>query len=277
MDATARGRAVVVGGGLIGVELSEMLRVRGLPVTFLVREETYLPRTFSGVESALVAAEIRRHGVDLRFGAEVARVEGAERVEAVTLASGDRVAADWLGVGTGVRPRVAWLAGSGVTVERGVVVDGHLRTSAPSVWAAGDCCELAAPPDGEPPTRPIWYTARLQGATAGLGMAGLARPYAPGVFYNSAKFFDLEWQVYGETDPQGRGEDATWTDGRRSLRFRHDADRLLGVSALGVRLRAETVTAWIAGGASLAHARQHLADARFDPELSRSLAHGRWT
>lgn len=277
MEATARGRAVVVGGGLIGVEMSEMLRVRGLPVTFLVREATYLPRAFSDVESALVAAEIRRHGVDLRFCAEVARVEGTEAVEAVTLASGDRVAADWLGVGAGVRPRVEWLDGSGVEVQRGVVVDDHLKTSAPSVWAAGDCCELAAPPGGEPPTRPIWYTARLQGATAGLGMAGLARPYAPGVFYNSAKFFDLEWQVYGDADPQGGGEDATWTDGRRSVRLRHDGGRLLGVNALGVRLRAETVTAWIADGASPDHARRHLADARFDPELSRGFAHGSWT
>ncbi len=277
MEATACGRAVVVGGGLIGVELAEMLRVRGLPVTFLVREATYLPRAFTAGESALVASEIRRHGVDLRFGATVARVDGTASVEAVTLDGGERVAADWLGVGTGVRPCVAWLAGSGVTVDRGVVVDDHLRASSPGVWAAGDCCELAAPPDGEPPTRPIWYTARLQGATAGLGMAGLARPYAPGVFYNSAKFFDLEWQVYGATDPQGRGEDAAWTDRRRSLRLRHDDDRLIGANALGVRLRAETVQGWIESGATLAHARRHLGDALFDPELSRGLAHGTWT
>lgn len=277
MEATARGHAVVVGGGLIGVELAEMLRARGRPVTFLVREPTYLPHAFTAGESALVAAEIRRHGVCLRFGAEVARVEGAGRVEAVTLASGERLAADWLGVGTGVRPRVDWLAGSGVTVRRGVVVDEHLSASAPGVWAAGDCCELAAPPDGEPPTRPIWYTARLQGATAGLGMAGIERPYTPGVFYNSAKFFDLEWQVYGATDPHGRGEDAAWTDGRRSLRLRHDDGRLIGASALGVRLRAETVRGWIAQGARLDHARRHLGEALFDPELSRGLARGTWT
>lgn len=262
-------RAVVVGGGLIGVELAEMLTVRGLDVTFLVREPRYLPRAFSETESALVADAIRQHGVDLRFEREVVSIEGADRAEAVVTTGGDRLAADLVGVGTGVRANVDWL-GDAVETNAGVLVDAEMRTSAADVWAAGDCAELRNPPEGVRAREPIWYTARLQGAVAGVGLAGRPRPYAPGVFFNSAKFFDLEWQVYGQSGADG--EDWEWTDGRRSLRIRHAEDRVLGVSALGARLRQETCTAWIAEGWSLRRALSDLDAARFDAEFTAPLA-----
>ena len=277
MEAAPVDPAVVVGGGLIGVELAEMLRTRGAAVTFLVREGRYLPRVFSESESALVEAEVRRHGVDLRLGAEVDRVEGAGHVEAVVTADDERHPARFVGVGTGVRPNVAWLEGSGVEVETGVLVDETLATSAPGVWAAGDCAELRDPPGGARAREPIWYTARLQGATAALGMLGRPLRYAPGVFYNSAKFFDLEYQVYGRADlddgrPADGGEDWEWTDGARHLRVRHAGGAVRGVSALGVRLRQEVCTRWIAEGWTLGDALDDLGAARFDGELSRGVS-----
>ncbi len=270
MERDTRGirSAVVVGGGLIGVELAEMLGTRGVAVTFLVREARYLPRVFSEAESALVAAEVRRHGVDLRLGAEVARVEGDERARAVVTADGERWAAGFVGVGTGVRPHVDWLGGA-VETGRGVLVDRQLRASAPNVWAAGDCAELRDPPAGVRPVEPIWYTARLQGATAGLGLAGRVRDYAPGVYFNSAKFFDLEWQVYGAT--AGDGDDWERADGARSLRIHHHDGAVTGVSALGVRLRQDVCSRWIAEGWPLDRALADLGAARFDPELTAPL------
>ena len=273
MEAATAGvdAAVVVGGGLIGVELAEMLRTRGTRVTFLVRDGRYLPGVLSETESALVEAEVRRHGVDLRLGAEVDHVEGTRRAEAVVTRSGERIGAGFVGVGTGVRPNVGW-AGGAVEVDRGVLVDGTLQTSAPGVWAAGDCAQLREPPPGVRAVEPIWYTARLQGATAGLGMAGRPRPYDPGVFFNSAKFFELEWQVYGATAPTGPGEDWAWSDGRRSLRVRHRDGAVVGVSGLGVRLRQAVCARWIAEGWPLDRALADLGAARFDPELSAPLS-----
>ena len=267
MEGSTRGvrRAVVVGGGLIGVELAEMLATRGVAVTFLVREPRYLPRVFSEAESALVEAAIRAHGVDLRLGAEVEACEGEGRVEAVRTTAGDRLGAEFVGVGIGVRPNVAWLGGA-LDVNRGVLVDAELRASRPGVWAAGDCAELRDPPPRVRAVEPIWYTARLQGAVAGLGMAGRPRPYAPGVFYNSAKFFDLEWQVYGQT--AGPGDDWSWADGRRSVRVRHVDGVVRGVSALGVRLRQDVCAAWVDGRWALDRALADLDAARFDPELA---------
>ena len=267
---------VVVGGGLIGVELAEMLRVRGKAVTFLVREDRYSPRVLVPEESALVAGAIRAHGVDLRLGTEVARVEGGDRVEAVVTTAGDRVAAGVVGVGTGVRPNVGWLAESGLEVDRGVLVDEALRTSADGVFAAGDCAQLRTPPPGEPPTRPIWYTARLQGATAAFGLVDRPRAYAPGVFFNSAKFFDLEYQTYGAATGEPPDGEANWavSDGRRSVRIQHRTDAgqaVVGVTSLGVRLRQAVCTRWVADGVDLGQARRELRLANFDPEFTRPL------
>lgn len=273
MERATKGveRAVVVGGGLIGVELAEMLRTRGADVSFLVRERTYLPRVFSEAEGGLIEDEVRRHGVRLRMATEVERLEGAGgRVAAAVTAEGERLAAPFVGVGTGVRPNVGWLDGSGVEVGRGVLVDETLATSAEGVFAAGDCAELRQPPADVRPIEPIWYTARLQGATAALGLLGRPRPYAPGVFFNSAKFFDLEYQVYGRTAfPAAEGEeDWAWTDGRRSLRVRHRSGAVRGVSALGVRLRQEACTRWIREGRPLRAALAEFEAAQFDPELT---------
>ncbi|GAB5537005.1 MAG: FAD-dependent oxidoreductase [Rubricoccaceae bacterium] len=267
---------VVVGGGLIGVELAEMLRVRGKEVTFLVREERYMPLILVEEESALVADAIRQHGVDLRLGTEVERIEGATQVEAVVTSGGDRVEAGVVGVGTGVRPNVSWLDGSGLDLNRGVLVTDTLQTSDPHVFAAGDCAQLRQPPSAEPPTRPIWYTARLQGATAAFGLAGQPRVYAPGVFFNSAKFFDLEYQTYGTATGEPPPGEANWlvSDGRRSIRIQHRTDAsqaVVGVASLGVRLRQDVCSRWVAEGVALADARRQLELADFDPEFTQRL------
>ena len=279
---TAR-RGVVIGGGLIGVEFAEMLTVRGIPTTFLVRDDLYLGASFTRPESDLIEAAIRAHGVDLRMSTEAERFEGGARpgrpgqaVETVVLTDGERLQADVVGVGTGVRANHEWL-GDAVETDGGVLVDLEMRTSAPDVFAAGDVAVLRDPPEGVAARQPIWYRARLQGALAGLGMTGHARAFAPGVFYNSAKFFDLEWQTYGAAggaDPAPGSGDWFWQgDARvssgRSLRIRHDADgRVLGVNALGVRLRQETCARWIAEGWSVDRAVGDLRAARFDPEFS---------
>ena len=246
-----------------------MLATRGVAVTFLVREPRYLASALSEQESALVAAAIRSHGVDLRLGAEVERVEGAGRAEAVVTTDGERIPADVVGVGIGVRPNVGWL-GESLAVDRGVLVDDALRASAENVWAAGDCAQLRTPPPGVRAVEPIWYTARLQGATAGLGMAGRPRPYAPPVFFNSAKFFDLEWQLCG--DLAGPATDWERSDGARSVRIRHRDGAVVGVSGLGVRLRQAVCSRWIEERWPLDRAVADLPAARFDAEFSPMLA-----
>lgn len=260
--------AVVVGGGLTGVELCEMLRARGLRVTFLVREPRLMPHVLGEEESVRVEDELRRHGVEVRLATTVVEIEGRDHAEAVRTTDGAHIACELVAVAVGVRPNIDGFEESGISLggRGGISVDEHLRTALPDVWAAGDCAEL---PGGR--IEQLWYTARAQGAVAGCCLAGQPRAYAPGVPYNSAKFFSLEWQGYG-VYAAGAGDRlrarTARADGQMLRLVTDETDRLVGMSSLGIRLRAELCRAWIARGLPFEEARARLPEARFDEEFS---------
>lgn len=270
------GAAAIVGGGLIGIEMAEMLRSRGIPVRFLVRERRWQENVFPAEESALLEAEIRRHGVDLRLGAELERALGdAEgRVRALRTRKGEEIACDFLGLTIGVEPNVGFLrAPAGLEIDRGILVDELLRTSVPGVYAIGDCAQLRRPPPGRRPIEPLWYAGRAMGEHLALTLTGKPSPYDPGVFFNSAKFFGIEWQVYGAARPRPEvDEDSLYwqhPDGGKSVRLVYRrADRaLVGLSALGIRYRHELCARWLAEAWPLARVVENLGAANFDPEL----------
>ena len=266
-------RAVVVGGGLIGLELVECLRFHGVAVTFLVREPWYWPAALGREEGAMAARAMRRHGVDVREGAAVASVarDAGGRVSAVTTTAGETIACELLGVCVGVEPQVEWLRGvtTAPAIGRGVKVDATLRTTLADVWAAGDCAEL---PDGR--VEQIWYSAKRQGALAGENMSGRPKAYAPPVYFNSAKLFDLEYTTVGAlTDaPDGAGSlYAEHPTRALSWRLVHGADdTVLGFNALGSRWDHAALTRWIEEERPLDWVRAHLREAQFDVELGRA-------
>lgn len=135
-------RVVVVGAGVIGAEVAASCREEGLEVTMLEAAPLPLVRAF-GPEVARIYADVHRgHGVDLRCGVGVERIVGTGRVEAVETTRGERIECDFVVVGIGVVPSVEWLAGSGIALENGtsggVVVDEHMQTNVPGVYAVGD-------------------------------------------------------------------------------------------------------------------------------------------
>jgi NADPH-dependent 2,4-dienoyl-CoA reductase/sulfur reductase-like enzyme len=284
-------RAVVVGGGLIGVEVAEILRERGLGVTFLVRERWYFPLALDRDESALVAEHMRSHGIDVRLGRTVQEiVRGPEgrvhAVELVTPRDGGRpeqIPADLVVTAIGVVPNTAFLAGSGVALAAngGVEVDEALRTTVPAIWAAGDCANVTWW-DGSRRPEQLWYTAREQGRSAARSMLGEAAVYRRGTFYNSAKFFDLEYTTAGlvpasilpDGTPLEVPDAERWfrrVPGRKETqRIVVRAGRVIGFNMLGSRWDHEALVSWIEERRPLEWVLQHLDEARFDEELSRN-------
>ena len=269
--------AVIVGGGLIGVEMAEMLHSRGIGVTFLVREQSWMEQAFPAAESAMIAAEIRRAGIDLRFGEELAAAlpdEGG-RVRAVRTKKGEEIACQFLGLTVGVGPNIGFLRGGELVLDRGILVDDFLRTNLPEVYAIGDCAQLRQAQPGRRPIEPLWYVARRMGETVAATICGKELRYDPGRWFNSAKFFDLEWQVYGQVPAHNPpGEDSLFwqhPDGRKSLRiqFRQEDQTVLGFNLMGIRYRHELCDAWIGQGKKLREILPDLAAANFDPEFYR--------
>ncbi len=274
-------QAVVVGGGLIGIEMAEMLHTRGVHVTFLVREETYFGNVLPREEAEVVGREIRRHGIDLRLGTELREIRGADgRVRSVVTTDGEEIPAEFVGVTIGVQPNVEFLKDSGIETGRGVLVSRAFETSAPDVFAAGDCAEFREPLPERRAVEQLWYTGRLHGATVAHTLCGRRREYAPGVFFNSAKFFQLEYQTYGRIEPDLRpGEETLYWEhpgGRHSIRITYEpgpggdgqaAGRVIGFNVMGVRYRQGVCERWIAEGASVEEVLQNLGAANFDPEF----------
>ncbi|MGA7303813.1 MAG: NAD(P)/FAD-dependent oxidoreductase [Rhodothermales bacterium] len=279
MEENTRGvdRAVVVGGGLIGIEMTEMLHSRGIHVTFLVREDAYMSYLFPKEESELIHRQIRRSGIDLRLGTEVDRIEAGPngRANAVVTGQGERIPCGFVGLTVGVRPNLTVTKSTDVETDRGILVDEYFETNLPGVYAIGDCAEFRTPLPGRKSVEQLWYTARMHGETVGLTIAGKRTAYDPGVFFNSAKFFDLEYQTYGHVPPKLPESQETlyWEhpDHTRSIRISYDRDSgaVLGFNLMGVRYRHDICAGWISQRASIHEVLPELGQANFDPEFFR--------
>jgi len=132
-------RAVIVGGGFIGLEVAAVLTKLGLHVTVLEGLPRVLARVTVPEVSAFFERVHREAGVDLRTGVQIQAFEGGDRVEQVLLADGTRIAADFVVAGIGQLPNVELAQAAGLAVDNGIVVDEYARTNDPHIYAAGDC------------------------------------------------------------------------------------------------------------------------------------------
>ncbi len=266
-------RAVVVGGGLIGVELAECLHHHGIDVTFLVREPYYWPAAFARPEGQMITDHIRSHGIDLRHQTEMLSIDVDDdgRVSAVATDDGETIPCQMLGIAIGVAPRVNWLRDTTTppATDFGLRVNRSFETSLPEVFGAGDCIEMEMG-DNRVRHLPIWYEAKNHGDLAGAAMAGDDVRYDPPIFYNSSKFFDIEYTTVGDVQDL---PDNTRSLYRRmpgeniSQRIVFDDDRVLGFSMLGSRWDHTVLSRWIDEGRSLDFVRNHLDEAQYDVEF----------
>jgi NAD(P)H-nitrite reductase large subunit len=277
MEADTKGisQAVVVGGGLIGVEMAEMLHSRGIAVTFLVRENAFWRNVLPAEEAALISRHLREHGIDLRLNTELNELlpDGNGRVRAVVTTQGEEIACQFAGIAVGVSPNAEMAKQSGIACERGILVNEFFETDQPHVYAIGDCSQYRTPPPGRRAIEPLWYTGRFHGETLALTLTGKRTAYQPGAWFNSAKFFDIEYQTYGDVKANAAEHERSFywehRNGKISFRAVYDAasQKLIGVNVFGMRMRHELFDRWLKEGRTVSYLIEHLADANFDPEF----------
>ena len=267
-------RAVVVGGGLIGIEMAEMLHSRHIPTTFLVREAGYMDYLLPEQESSMIGDEIKRHNIDLRLSTELKEIHGTSgSANAVTTSRDEKIDCQFVGLTAGVSPAVDFLGGSGIEVGRGVRVNEFFETSASNVYAIGDCAEFVDPAYGHRPIEQLWYTGRKQGKTVARNICGSRTPYDKGVFFNSAKFFTIEYQTYGIVPASDTelSQSLLWEDRERQklirICYNPSTNQVSGFNLLGVRFRHDQCEAWLKAGAPVDDVIGSLRKADFDPEF----------
>jgi 3-phenylpropionate/trans-cinnamate dioxygenase ferredoxin reductase subunit len=175
-EAVAGRRATVVGMGFIGSEVAASLTQLGVHVTAVFPGRNPLERVLGEQIGALIGAMHRANGVRLLAGAQVVAFEGAERLEAVVLADGDRVGCDFAVVGVGIDPEVPTVAGPAVAQDNGILVDEWCRTSAADIYGAGDAANHLHPVLGRIRVE-HYHSAGHHGAAAARSMLGSAAPF----------------------------------------------------------------------------------------------------
>lgn len=268
-------RGVIVGGGLIGVEMAEMLLSRGIEVTFLVREDAFWANVLPIQESELISRHMRKHHVDLRFGDELQEIISNEngKAKAILTKSGETIECGWVGLTAGVSPNIDFVKDTALETQRGIMVNLKLETNIPNVYAIGDCAQFHEPVAGRRAMEQVWYTGKIMGEVVAKTITGTPTEYNPGNWYNSAKFFDIEYQTYGWVFAKLReGEaDFYWEhkDGEKCIHFvfNKETRQFIGVNTFGIRLRHKVFDKWLTDKVSIEHILEHLKDANFDPEF----------
>lgn len=272
---TGISRAVIVGGGLIGIEMAEMFHSRHIPVTMLVREKRYWDMILPTEESEMVGRQILKHEIDLRLSTELKEIKGNAhgQVVSVVTSEGDTIPCEFAGLTAGVHPNVGWLKETILDVDRGILVNEYLETNIPDVYAIGDCVQIRNPKEGRNNIEAIWYTGRMMGEVVAHQVCGQKIIYDPGIWFNSAKFFDIEYQVYGQVPVSMPDNMDTlyWVHpkGEQSIRlvFRKESGTILGFNLMGIRFRQEVCEKWIHEKTHIETVLENLSLASFDSEF----------
>lgn len=272
-------KAVIVGGGLIGVELAEMLHTRKIEVTMLVREHAFWSGVLPDSEAEMISRHIKNHGIDLRCGAELDKIldDGQGNVSGIITKKGEQIDCKLVGITTGVKPQIEFLKDSKIETDRGILVNRMLETNIKNVYAIGDCAQQREAIGLRKPVEAVWYTGRMMGETVAQTICGRPFEYSPGNWFNSAKFYDIEYQTYGWVFSTKNKKDYEqhlhWkhSDDTKcmTIAFHKDTHEFLGINSFGIRLRHEVLDRWLNEKRDVAYVIKNLKEANFDPEFYR--------
>ncbi|HEX6022363.1 MAG TPA: FAD-dependent oxidoreductase [Solirubrobacter sp.] len=199
-------RAVVAGGGLLGLEAAYALHKLGLKTVVLERSHALLRRQLDARAGELLREYLERLGIEILVESEVEAVEGGSRLRAVNLRDGRRLETQILLVAAGIRPNVELAQDAGLVVGHGVVVDDRMRTNDPAVFAAGDVAEFDGQVSG------LWPTAVAQGEVAAENVAGGDKVYIPPVPVTILKVVGIELASLGRFDAAPHEESIVFED-----------------------------------------------------------------
>ncbi|GAB2593817.1 NAD(P)/FAD-dependent oxidoreductase [Spirosoma areae] len=298
-DTTGVQRAVVVGGGLIGIELCQMLQSRGIDVAFLIREASFWNSVLPPEESELVTQHIREHRIDVRINSELSEIQSdaTGRVASILTIDQEAIPAQFVGVAIGISPAIDFLKHTALETDQGILVNACLETNLPDVYAIGSCAQHRIPPEASRNgIEQGWAAGRMMGESVAKTIAGHQTEYQPGVLINSVTFFSIDYQTCGKganrlnwtTLPDYPGSEAIlpennldrtffWqskTKKNTTLRVNYRADTgvVTGMTTLGIRQRQDIWQQWIATGKTIKYVLEHLAEANVESEFFRQYA-----
>jgi NADPH-dependent 2,4-dienoyl-CoA reductase/sulfur reductase-like enzyme len=252
--------ALVVGAGFIGMEIALLLCELGVQVTQIEMLDQVMATMLDAATAEIAFNLMRSHGVDLRLRTKATAFVGNDMVSGIRLESGDVLHADLIIAATGVRPNLELLQGSGISFQRGIQVNQYLKTTAPDVFAAGDCIETPNLLTGELFVHAIFPNAVQQGQVAGMNLAGYAVEYEGAERMNSLKHLGLPIVAAGEKEGDTILRER-WDNTLRTIYLREN--RLVGFQLVGDIRAAGVLHALMNQKSDVSHLQSHLLEANF--------------
>ncbi|MCB1519582.1 MAG: NAD(P)/FAD-dependent oxidoreductase [Hyphomicrobiaceae bacterium] len=231
---------VLVGAGFIGSIILEALYLRGCKITVVELAPRMVARMMDETAGGMLGRWCRKKGVDVRVNTKVNGIrQGSDAPGAkltVDLSDGDAVPASLVVLAVGVRSNIGFLVGSGIETNVGIKVDNHLKTSAPDIYAAGDCCEGIDISTGKPDMLAIQPVAVEHGRLAALNMAGRATPHEGSLNMNVLDTMGLISSSFGlwQGAPLGKTAKLIDEENFKYLKLEFEGDRLVGAQCVGM-------------------------------------------
>ena len=270
--------AVVVGGGITALELTEGLLARGMTVHYLLRGDRYWSNVLDKHESLVVEGRLRAEGVTLHHHAELVEISGRNgRVNGVRFLDGRKMKCDLVAYAIGIKPCLELVQNTDLALDRGILVNEHLQTNDPDIFAAGDVAQAYDPLSRRSVLDSLWNPARDQGHVAGLNMAGRKTGYLKSPPFNVTRLAGLTTTIIGavgrghDEDVIGiaRGDSETWRDlpdaivaqsgfDINHMRLLIGEKKLIGAVLMGNQTLSWPLEKLIAGGADISPIREKL-------------------
>jgi len=279
-------RAVVVGGGITALELSEGLAHRGVETHYFLRRDRLWSQVFNDEEARLLEKTMRAHHIHIHYNTEVSEIIGDRRgrVREVRLKDGSTFKCDLLGVAIGVKPLIDVVRDTPIQTDRAILVNEYLESSVPGIYAAGDCAQVYDRWTQQHMVDILWPSAVAEGNAAGLNMVGQRHAYVKGSPFNACLLFGLHIATMGQINPRRGGDDAVeilqhisrgssevwytqprtygsaWAgDGENTMRLVISGDFLVGAIIIGEQRLADPLRYLIEQQVDIRHLREDLA------------------
>jgi phenylglyoxylate dehydrogenase epsilon subunit len=263
--------AIVIGAGLIAMHTAENLAQSGLQATLIVRRQVSLFAYFDGAAARMIESIFSDHGVTLATGSGISEISAANGGCQVTLESGKVISADLLLLATGVRPRISYLDGSNIEVDRGILVNEKMQTNVQDVWAAGDVAQAPGFFDAGKTINATLPNASVQGRIAGMDMVKdpALKPYLGSSGLNTFNFFghhgfSLGLATVTESTDEIEVNTVYLPSSQRYQKLVFKNNRLVGVSAINAELDPGILRELIQRQVDLAEVKERFASAPLD-------------
>jgi len=263
--------AIVIGAGLIAMHTAENLAQSGLQATLIVRRQVSLFAYFDGAAARMIESIFSDHGVTLATGSGISEISAANGGCQVTLESGKVISADLLLLAAGVRPRISYLDGSNIEVDRGILVNEKMQTNVQDVWAAGDVAQAPGFFDAGKTINATLPNASVQGRIAGMDMVKdpALKPYLGSSGLNTFNFFghhgfSLGLATVTESTDEIEVNTVYLPSSQRYQKLVFKNNRLIGVSAINAELDPGILRELIQRQVDLAEVKERFTSAPLD-------------